>query len=455
MSVRALLVNPYIHDVSAYDFWLKPVGLLYIASALKKADVEVELLDLLDRNLPNNNEHDGPYGTGKFHSFTLKSLMKEYGIPRYLKRYGAPPKVFDLVKDKPDVILVTSMMTYWYGGVFETIKMLRQRFEAPIILGGNYPTLLPFHAKKSGADEVVIGDGIPEIYDRIEKVTAFKVKHAVGKNWFETLKPDYTLYSILKSAVVHTTFGCPFRCTYCVAWKKGFKIRNVDSVLEEIENLKSRGVKDIAFYDDALLVKKERFKEILRNLPDDVNYHLPNGIHAKLLDEETAFLLKEKNFKTIRIGYETSDVELQKKTGGKVSNEAFYRAAELLKSAGFTEKEVGAYLIVGLPGQTFESALRDIKHVIQTNVKPVINEYTLIPGSIDWNVALSEKLVDGNVDPLLLNNSLMAYWWKGSMGIEKIQLLKGILHKYTLGQMSKEELLSLEEDFIKIKKYFS
>ncbi|WP_051962549.1 B12-binding domain-containing radical SAM protein [Mesoaciditoga lauensis] len=442
--MKALLVNPYIYDVSAYDFWLKPVGLLYIASALREAGIDVELLDLLDRNLPGNNEHEGPYGTGKFHSEIIKSLMNEYGIPRYLKRYGAPEEIFDSVKMEPDVILVTSMMTYWYGGVFETIKLLRKRFDAPIILGGNYPTLLPWHAKKAGADEIVVGDGIPSVYESIEKLTGTKIKHAVGKDWFEVLKPDYTFYPVLKTAVVHTTFGCPFRCTYCIAWKKGFRIRSVRSVLEEIEILKSRGVKDIAFYDDALLVKRERFKEILKNLPDDVNYHLPNGIHAKLLDEETAFLLKEKNFKTIRIGYETSDVELQKKTGGKVSNEAFYNAVKLLKKAGFTDKEVGAYLIIGLPGQSFESALMDIKRVIEAGVKPVINEYTLIPGSIDWQIAIKEKLIDGKVDPLLLNNSLMAYWWKGSMGIEKIKLLKSILHKYALGKLSKEELLALK-----------
>ncbi|WP_456400427.1 B12-binding domain-containing radical SAM protein [Mesoaciditoga sp.] len=444
--MKALLVNPYIYDVSAYDFWLKPVGLLYIASALKKSGVEVKLLDLLDRSLPKNNVHEGPYGTGKFHSVVIKSLMEEYGIPRYLKRYGAPKEVFNSLDFEPDVILITSMMTYWYGGVFETVKILKSRFKAPIILGGNYPTLLPEHAKRSGADEIVVGEGIPKVYNTIEKLTGVKVEHAVGNDWFELLKPDYSFYKSLKAAVVHTTFGCPFRCTYCIAWKKGFKVRSVESVLEEIENLKAQGVKDLAFYDDALLVKKERFKEILRNLPDEMNYHLPNGIHAKLLDEETAMLLKEKNFKTIRIGYETSDVELQRKTGGKVSNEAFYNAVNLLKRAGFTEKEVGAYLIVGLPGQSFESALTDVKRVVEAGVKPVINEYTLIPGSIDWKIAVNERLIDENVDPLLLNNSLMGYWWKGSMGIEKIQLLKGILHKYTLGKLSREELLNLKPE---------
>lgn len=448
--MKVLLVNPYIYDVSAYDYWLKPVGLLYIATALEKSGVEVRLLDLLDRHLPSVNAHDGRYGTGKFHSVVVKSLLSEYGIPRYLKRYGAPKKIFNSIDFSPDVVLITSMMTYWYGGVYETVKLVKEKFKVPVILGGNYPTLLPKHAKGIGADLVVSGDGIPSVYDAIEMVTGVKLDHAVGTKWFEEIKPDYSLYPFLNSAVVHTTFGCPYRCTYCIAWKKGFRVRSVKSVLEEIESLKLRDVKDIAFYDDAFLVKRERAKEILRFLPDKINYHLPNGIHAALLDEETAKLLKEKNFRTIRIGYETSDVELQKKTGGKVSNETFYRAVNLLKNAGFTAKEIGAYLIVGLPEQSFESALNDIKRVAESGIRPVINEYTLIPGSIDWEVALKENLIDDKVDPLLLNNSLMSYWWKGSMGIEKIQMLKDILRKYTSGRMSLNELMHLKASKLSI-----
>jgi len=46
---KVLLVNPWIYDFAAYDYWLKPVGLLYIASLLNKLGVETVLLDLLDR----------------------------------------------------------------------------------------------------------------------------------------------------------------------------------------------------------------------------------------------------------------------------------------------------------------------------------------------------------------------------------------------------------------------
>ena len=40
-----LLVNPWIHDFSAYDLWMKPLGLLYIGSLLRLRGFAIQLLD--------------------------------------------------------------------------------------------------------------------------------------------------------------------------------------------------------------------------------------------------------------------------------------------------------------------------------------------------------------------------------------------------------------------------
>jgi hypothetical protein len=48
-----LLINPWIYDFTAYDFWLKPLGLLYIAAILKKhSDFSLHFIDCLDRHHP-------------------------------------------------------------------------------------------------------------------------------------------------------------------------------------------------------------------------------------------------------------------------------------------------------------------------------------------------------------------------------------------------------------------
>jgi len=48
MKPKILLVNPPIYDFAAYDFWLKPSGMLSVAGFLRgKADFK--LFDYLDR----------------------------------------------------------------------------------------------------------------------------------------------------------------------------------------------------------------------------------------------------------------------------------------------------------------------------------------------------------------------------------------------------------------------
>jgi len=45
------------------------------------------------------------------------------------------------------------MMTYWYPAVFDIITIVRTMFPGvPVVLGGNYVTLCPRHASRSGAD---------------------------------------------------------------------------------------------------------------------------------------------------------------------------------------------------------------------------------------------------------------------------------------------------------------
>jgi hypothetical protein len=54
-SPNILLINPWITDFAAYNFWIKPLGLLYIASLLRKSGFRVTLIDCLDFNIKRKN----------------------------------------------------------------------------------------------------------------------------------------------------------------------------------------------------------------------------------------------------------------------------------------------------------------------------------------------------------------------------------------------------------------
>lgn len=67
-------------------------------------------------------------------------------------RYGIKPQWLehDLKQiKKPDLIFVTSQMTYWASGVRETIKIIKKVYpDVPLVLGGIYASLCYEHAKK-------------------------------------------------------------------------------------------------------------------------------------------------------------------------------------------------------------------------------------------------------------------------------------------------------------------
>ena len=48
MKPKILLVNPPIYDFAAYDFWLKPYGMLSVAGMLRRK-ADLFLFDYLDR----------------------------------------------------------------------------------------------------------------------------------------------------------------------------------------------------------------------------------------------------------------------------------------------------------------------------------------------------------------------------------------------------------------------
>ena len=176
-----LLVNPWIHDFAAYDFWAKPLGLLSLAAVLRDHGMGVSYIDCLDRFHPEAPPQDpaARHGRGPYHKTRIAKPSGFFDIPRNFSRYGIDPEWFsaDLAAcPRPDLILVTSLMTYWYPGVQETIRGLRRMFpEVPVLLGGIYATLCTDHAVRySGADRVVAGDGGRLIFQLIEAITGYR-----------------------------------------------------------------------------------------------------------------------------------------------------------------------------------------------------------------------------------------------------------------------------------------
>ncbi|MDZ7833218.1 MAG: radical SAM protein [Desulfobacterales bacterium] len=421
MAPHILLINPWIHDFAAYDVWAKPFGLLQLAGILRAHGFRVSYLDCLDRFHPREKPADPAARNGRG-PYRKERIAKPAGlsdVPRYFSRYGIRPEWFreDLAQTaRPDLILVTSLMTYWYTGVAETIAYVRSVFpDVPILLGGIYATLCPDHASQAtGADAVFEGGKADQILDIVQTYTGGA---AVSQN-FDPHDPDtypwpaFDLQHRIGYIPLLTSLGCPYACDYCASkiLQPRRMVRTPAHVVEEIRYWHDKcGVKNFVFYDDALLVNSEKharplFEQII-SAGLDIRFHTPNAVHIREITRETAQLMASAGFATLRLGLETLDFN-ERRMDHKVKKEEFLQAAAYLTEAGFNASQVGAYLLVGLPEQELTAVAEAIRMVRQTGITPILAYYSPIPKTAMWPAAVKAARYDLAADPIYTNNAI-------------------------------------------------
>jgi radical SAM superfamily enzyme YgiQ (UPF0313 family) len=419
---QILLVNPWIHDFAAYDFWAKPMGLLQLAAILRAHDVKISYIDCLDRFHPKSKmpalQKRG--GRGAYLKTRIPRPAGLEDVPRYFSRYGVPLEWFreDLSNmPKPDAVMVTSLMTYWYPGVQEAIQHIREMFpDTPILLGGIYASLCDEHAKKqSGADLVVTGPGEGRVLDLVTEATGVALTRSFDPQDLDTYPyPAFDLQHWIPYVPILTSRGCPFACAYCASHYLNPKrmLRSPGAVVEEIRYWhRIYRVVDFAFYDDALLVHAENhIVPILESIVAaglHVRFHTPNALHVREITPGIAGLMHASGFETIRLGVETAAFEERGHLDKKITRGEFLRCIRALKNAGFHKNQIGAYILVGLPGQSISDVVDTIQAVKSAGAIPIMAYYTPIPQTALWEEAVASSRYDLASDPIFTNNAIL------------------------------------------------
>jgi len=414
-----LLINPWIFDFTAFDLWSQPLGLLYIASFLRSHGFNISYLDCLRSDDPSIEKKPKKYGVGNYQRETVGTPSLLRNIPRKFARYGISEYEFiNKLKNVPvpNAILITSIMTYWYVGPSEIVKIVRTLYpDVPVILGGIYASLLPEHAKKVvKPDYIIEGPGEWKVLHLLNKLLNHPVEINTNiENLDDYPYPAFDLVPNLRYLCIMTSRGCPYNCSFCaqkhVAAK--FSQRNPESVIEEIiYHSQKFKLRDVAFYDDALFINKERhIKVILQKLIDtklSVRFHTPNGLFARDIDEELACLLFQANFKTIRLSFETSNESRRTDMSNKISNDGMVMAVNNLVKAGYSASDLEAYVIMGLPDQQLDEILKSIIFVNNLGVQVRLASFSPIPKTKDYDRAVKSGIISENIDPLLTNKTI-------------------------------------------------
>ncbi|MFB3851919.1 MAG: radical SAM protein [Acidobacteriota bacterium] len=408
MKQNLLFVNPPIYDFTAYDFWLKPYGLLKIAGAFSSQNLYY--FNFLGENYKKSVKRDG---RGKFFKKKAEKPKIFSDIKKPYFRYGAPKEEFeDFLKSikEIDAVLITSSMTYWYLGVKEAAESARKIHpKAKIILGGIYPTLMPESAEQLDVDFVVKGSDIQPLREFLGVENSFLI-------------PKWEFENKSKFGVITISKGCPFSCSYCAIKQieKDFSFKEREILQREIESLNNEKIKNVAFYDDALLFQFNNGLGTFLELAEDktFSYHTPNGLNAKFMTKETAFKLKKANFENLFLSLESADETFLEKSGGKLQREDFLNALENLLSAGFSKDSITSYILLGHPEIEEESVKESILFLKRAGIKPHLAEFSPIPNTRD-----SEKCSKYADLKEPLNHNKVAFSIR-VLGLEKYQQIK-------------------------------
>ena len=434
---NVLLINPWIFDFTAYDFWLRPLGLLAVAAVLRDgADVDLRLIDCLDRTHPALPRMPGAKrdGRGHFPKVEVPKPAVVKAVPRRYSRYGLPLDVFTAELDRvpvPDMVLVTCAMTYWYPGVQLAVELVRRKFGGvPVVLGGAYATLAHDHARRhSGADLVVSGRGENRILPAAREIlgTGAVRREAVYGELADLPRPAFDLLRDASALPLLTSRGCPYDCSFCAGplLHDRFEQRAPADVAAEIADHAARfGTRHFVFYDDALLVNKARHivpileESVRRGLP--ASYHAPNGLHVREIDEGLARLFKRAGVRSIYLSQESMDDGLLREACPKVSPGDLEQAAAGLERAGYARADIFVYLIAGLPGQSAASVLDSVARVKSLGLRPRMAYFSPIPGTRAWNELVARGRIDPSADPLVFNKAAYRHLGaEGAPGLER------------------------------------
>jgi hypothetical protein len=195
-------------------------------------------------------------------------------------------------------------------------------------------------------------------------------------------------------------YGCPYDCIFCAQRSiHGRKIRerSAENIIEEISCLYARGFRKFAFVQETFLNRKKRIDAFCRLIEDSgMQIEWTAEARADQLDYEQLKRMQSAGLRFIQIGVESGDPALLKKLGKGIDLD---QIIQLRNWCSRLKMNTAFYLLVGLPGQDWQSLLRSALFMMDHPPYNRITKHAAVsiaipyPGTRMWQ-AQTVRLVD-------------------------------------------------------------
>ena len=407
--MRILLINICLRPESKLK--LVPIGLAYIATAMKKAGFDFDILDIdVDR-------------------------LSDQQIDQ------------ELEKDVYDVVCMGCIVT-GYKMVKQLAAMVRAKSpNATIIVGNSVATSIPeILLKNTEADITVMGEGDLTIIEILESIShgksweyvegiCFKKNNAItATNKRELIKDistlpvvDFSIFDIEKyistsefavsdplpfkrsstrALPVNTARGCIANCSFCYHVFKyhRYRYRTPSSICEEISQMiLNYNLNYILLWDELTFFSKKQVKEFCREILDrKLCFAWGGSCRGNLFQEdkdlETIEMMKQAG--CVRMGYslESSDETILRFMNKRISVDQFSRQTKLFKKAGIP---VVTSLVLGFPQETPATIEKTFDCCISNEIYPSAGYLLPQPGSAMYLYAIEHGYITDEEDYLM------------------------------------------------------
>jgi radical SAM superfamily enzyme YgiQ (UPF0313 family) len=386
---------------------------------VKVVDLNYEIFEFIHNNPP---EEVTPEVIESLWKEKLKTSIEEYS---------------------PDMVGISCTFTMGHDLLTRSADFIKSlRPGLPVIAGGVHVTNAPVKVLKDGPNidfvclyesDTTFGVFLDYINQKVKKEKLSQIGTLLGKKYVSlpvaqrpagdelNVIPDYgslplEKYSNLgeigtfrywrdpsrKGSSVLSNRGCRARCTFCSVANfngKGVRGRTVESVVDEIQDLKERyGISHVTWLDDDLFFRPSRaislFNEIVkRDL--NITWDASNGIiaSAAVSHEELVAASAESGCIGMYFGLESGNDQILRKVKKPSTVKHFLRLGEMMKK--YPQIFTRGFLMMGFPGET----LRQINDTIEIALEMELDWYTVqlltpLPSTPIYNEMVEEGYIE-------------------------------------------------------------
>ncbi len=351
--MRVVLANVQFHEGNNM---FPPLGVLYVAGALREAGHRVAVFDgdpLLETDMADRIAAFGPEVIGL--SFLTMTISRARALLEQLREL------------LPDAVMM---------------------------LGGPHVTAEPARSLRDfGADVIVVGEGERTAVEVLDRIASGSSLHGIPGTWTEEgqgppraviedldtlslpardlcdferyLSPPGLIrgWASARHASMLASRGCPYRCTFCASHLqlgRRFRLRSVASVMAELDRLVDRyAIQGMYWVDDIFTGDRAWVRELCEALVQRP-YQLEWGCQSRVtgIDRPTLRAMKAAGCVQVDFGVESGSQKVLNRMKKGTRPDIIERTFAMVHEEGL---RTGASFIFGSPGEDAEDAQQTIE----------------------------------------------------------------------------------------------